>query len=123
MRFKGSRMLLDADLVEGSSEGPSAWAGRLSSKLMRLRARVRDYAEGRATLEELLEEVNMDLEEEPTEDAKDITERLLDHIDELRYAISRHRETVRALEEGYTVETGLLFMVKGANKDLWEILE
>jgi len=116
-------MLLDADLCEGSEEGPSAWAGRLSSRLMQLRARVRDYAEGRATLEELLEEANVDLENEPTEDERPITERLLDHIDELRYAISRHRETVRALEESYTVETGLLFMVKGANKDLWEVLE
>ena len=116
-------MLLDADLCEGSSEGPSAWAGTLSSRLIQLRARVRDYAEGRATLEELLEEANVNLKNEPIEDEQFITERLLDHINELRYAISRHRETVRALEESYTVETGLIFMVKGANKDLWETLE
>jgi hypothetical protein len=116
-------VILDSDLVEGSNLGPSEWAGILSAKLMTLRAKVRDFTEGRATLEELLEAANVNLEEESTEDEKQITERLLDHINELRHAISRHRETVRALEESYTFETGLLFMLNGANKDLWEILE
>jgi hypothetical protein len=116
-------MLLDADLCEGSEEGVSAWAGTLSSKLMRLRRRVRDYAEGRATLDDLLEEAQVNQEEHEEQSDSPITELLLDQINELRYALSRHRETVRMLEEQYTVETGLLFMLKSANQDLWEVLE
>jgi hypothetical protein len=110
-------MLLGADLVEGSSEGASAWAGRLSSKIVQLRAKVKDYAEGRATLEELLEEAKVNLESEPTEDPKEITELLLDQIDQLRHAISTHQATVMSAG-AYDANT-----MNIANKSLWSVLE
>lgn len=117
-------MILDPDVVEGSSEGASAWSGRLSAKLMLLRAKVRDYAEGKVTLEELLEEAKVNLEDGPTKKESPITELLLNQIGELRHAISEHQRLLSSLDEkGFTSETGLVFTMREANKCLWEVLE
>lgn len=109
-------MILDSDVVEGSGEDASAWAGRLSAKLMLLRARVRDYAEGRATLEELLEAANVNLKDEPTKEESPVTELLLDQLDELRHAISEHRRAVLA-SGAYDLTS-----MTEASKRLWKVL-
>ena len=109
-------MILDPDIVEGSSEGASSWAGKLSGKLMSLRAKIKDYAEGRATLEELLEEAKVDLENEPTKEESPVTELLLDQLDELRHAISEHRRNVLA-SGAYDLNS-----MTEANKRLWGVL-
>lgn len=109
-------MILDPDIVEGSSGGASAWAGQLSGKLMSLRIKIKDYAEGRATLEELLEEAKVDLENEPTKEESPVTELLLDQLDELRHAISEHRRAVLA-SGAYDLTS-----MTEASKRLWKVL-
>lgn len=84
---------------------------------MQLRAKIKDFAEGRATLEELLEVAKVDLENEPTKEESPVTELLLDQIDELRHAISEHRQQVMA-SGAYDVTT-----MTNANQKLWKILK
>lgn len=109
-------MILDQDVCSTSDESVSGYAGRLAGTIMNLRAKIKDYAEGRATLEELLKEAKVDLENEPTEEASPVTELLLDQLDELRHAISEHRRAVLA-GGAYDVTT-----MTQANSRLWKVL-
>ena len=114
-------MILDADVCIRSGESLSEYSGRMAGMITVLRKKIKQYASGEATLEELLEEAKVELEilDEDAEmkEESPVTELLLDQLDELRHAISQHQMTVMAAN-AYDVTT-----MTEANQKLWAILK